>query len=102
MASAAGEGRVALLDERGHAFLLVRAREELGKLLRLAAQVLAVVALERLVQRSLRGRERERAFLRQLTRKLRDALEQLLRLVERSDQADSQGLLGVDHAAAED
>src|SRR5204863_7039012 len=60
--SASGEGCFALLGEGGQALLRVLAAEEAAELVRLVREVLDVVALERVVERALGGRERERAL----------------------------------------
>src|SRR5438309_8856446 len=77
------EPRLPLLDERGHAFLLVLAREQAGEALRLADQVLDVVPLERMVHRGLGCREREWALRGQTPGDFAHPVHQLPGLVDR-------------------
>src|SRR5262249_23656714 len=94
------ELRLALLDERRHAFLGVLAREELAELVRLALEVLDVVALERVVRRALDRGERERRLRGEQLSNLARLVDS--RVVHRVHKADPQRLRGTDDAARQD
>src|SRR4051794_26794178 len=98
--SPTGEVRLALLDERGEPLLRVLAREEAAELRVLALQVRDVVALQRVVQRALRGGERERALRREQVRRLARLVEH--RIVHAVDETACERLVGLDEAAGED
>src|SRR4249920_1508844 len=66
---------IALLDEGGHAFLRIRAGEELAEGVGFGLEVLDVVALEGVVDRGLGGRDRERALGRDRARDLERLLQ---------------------------
>src|SRR5207247_1742838 len=99
---ATGESRLALLDESGHALLLVLGREEHGEEGRLLVEARLVRALEGKVDGLLRVRERERALRRQSLRHLEHLLPQLAVLIDGVHEPAPLRLLGADEAAGQD
>src|SRR4051794_4038615 len=98
--SPTGEVRLALLDERGEPLLRVLAREEAAELRVLALEVRYVLALQSVVQRALRGGERERALRGEQARSLERLVEH--RILYAVDEAARKRLVGLDEPPGED
>src|SRR6266480_1532827 len=91
---------LALLGERRQAFFSVLAVEEAAELVRLPAEALDVVALEGLVERALRGRQRQGALRGEQLPHFERVLEH--QIVDAVHEPSRQRLLCVDNAAGED
>src|SRR6266516_469960 len=102
VASASLEGRLALLDERGHALLRVLRSEKLPEARGLGVQTLGMPALQRAIARRLRCRQCERALRAEQARDLQRLRDQLPRFEDRVHETAALRLFGADHAPCED
>src|SRR5262245_54692371 len=101
LASASGELRLALFGEGRDALLRVLSRGQPAERVRLADEVLHMVALEHVVDSDLRSGEGQRALRSERRGHLTDAPHPPPRLVNRANETDPQRLAGVDRAPGE-